>query len=86
MHTFNFLNPGNLAIIMIFGIPVIAIIGGIFLSALKILKGSPGKEKSTTDVNETKMIQEIHLGLTRMEKRVETLETILLDRTRKEGN
>ncbi len=82
----TFMRPDVLAVIMIFGIPVIAIIGGIFLSALKILKGSPGKQRNGTDASETKMIQEIHLGLTRMEKRVETLETILLDRARKEGD
>ena len=31
-------------------------------------------------VDDTRLIQEIHQGLSRMEERVETLETILLDR------
>jgi len=77
------LDAGRLAIIMIFGIPLAAIIGGCVISALKILKGdSTQRDKQTRD-RETKLIQEIHHGLSRMEERVEALETILLDREKK---
>ena len=34
---------------------------------------------------ETKLMQELYQGLTRMEERVEALETLLLDRERKES-
>jgi phage shock protein B len=34
--------------------------------------------------DETRVIQELHEGLLRMEKRIEALETILLERERKE--
>ena len=49
---------------------------------LKILKGgaSPKGQKANTD--EARMIQEIYQGLARMEERVESLETILLERER----
>jgi len=70
-----------LAVFMVFAIPLAAIIGGIFIVALKVLKGSSsGKEMSA---DETRLIQEIYNGLTRMEDRIEALETILLDRTEK---
>lgn len=35
-------------------------------------------------VDDTRLIQEIHQGLSKMEERVETLETILLDREQKQ--
>jgi TM2 domain-containing membrane protein YozV len=38
-------------------------------------------EQLSTD--ETRMIQELHLGSSRMEERIEALETIILDRERK---
>jgi phage shock protein B len=40
-----------------------------------------GKEKQL-DVEETQIVQEVYRGLANMEKRIESLETILLDRER----
>jgi phage shock protein B len=37
---------------------------------------------SELDADETRLMQEIHQGLSRMEERVEALETILIDRER----
>ena len=61
---------------------VVAVICSTILMALKILKGgtSPKSQKEHTD--EARMIQEIYQGLARMEERVESLETILLERER----
>lgn len=79
-----FLDPGRLAILMVFSIPLAAIIGGIGLAALKILKGSGGAGSAEQSAEETRLIQDIYHGLQKMEQRVEALETILLGRERKE--
>ena len=65
--------------ILIFSIPILAIFCNFVLKALKILKGE-GKNGPKVEEEETELIQQIHQGLTRMEERVEALETILLDR------
>lgn len=57
----------------------LSVIGGTFLMALKILKeGVSGKSKGLKN-EEVMMIQELHNGFHKMEKRVEVLETILLE-------
>lgn len=70
-----------LAILMVFGIPLSLIIGGLFITALLILKRGSGSSGAGLSENEGQTIQEIYRGLNRMEKRVEALETILLERT-----
>lgn len=71
---------------VIFGgsIVAIVIIGAIVLLAIRILKGSRGRGGEGTSADEARVIQEIYQGLSRMEERVEALETILLDQDRKE--
>jgi hypothetical protein len=77
---------GALAVLLIFGPIFAAVVGGIFIKALKIWKGvSPGQSQQLR-AEETRLIQEIYQGLSRMEEKVEVLETILLDRRRKEGD
>lgn len=50
---------------------------------MKIRKdGVTGKGRQM-ETNEARMIQEIHQGLSKMEKRVESLETVILERERK---
>ena len=61
------------------------IVGGMILLALKILKGNKAKVSPAATVDETKMIQEIYHSLGRMEERVNTLETILLEKEGKLG-
>jgi len=67
---------------ILFGGIVLAltVIGGTFLMAIKLFKGGVSRKHQQLDADEAKMIQEIYQGLTRMEERVESLETILLDR------
>jgi len=55
----------------------LAIIGGTILMAIKILRGGVSRKGQADDA---KMIQEIYQGLSRMEQRIESLETILLER------
>lgn len=69
-----------IAVIMVFLIPLVAIIGGIFLAALKVMKGESGKKHRQMQSDEARMIQDIYNSLTRMESRIEALETIMLDR------
>ncbi len=77
---------GVLILTIIFGgsILVLAIIGSTILMAIKILKGGLSQKGQKLQTDEARMIQEIYQGLSRMEGRVEALETIILDRERKE--
>ncbi len=70
------MNVGALAILLIFGFPIVAVGGFFLIWALKIAKG--GKDDQFK-AEETQLIQEIHQGLQRMEERIEALETILLE-------
>ena len=62
-------------------IPIIAILGVVFLVALKILKGGPGSATGY-GADEAQLMQDVYRGLQEMERRIEALETILLDRER----
>jgi phage shock protein B len=68
-----------LIVAIIFGSLVLipAVIGGTIIMAIKLLKGGTARKDQAEDA---KIIQEIYQGLSRMEERVEALETILLDR------
>ncbi len=73
-------------IILLFIAPVIAlaVICGTILIAIRIIKGGGTRRDQAQEVDEAKMIQEIYQGLSRMEERVEVLETILLDRDKED--
>lgn len=45
-------------------------------------KGGGSKGSAKVHADETRLIQEIHQGLVKMERRVESLETLLLDEDR----
>jgi len=78
------MNAGTLAILLSFSIPLIAVAGTFLIKALKILKGVTPEQSQQLQEEETRLIQELHRGLARMEERVETLETLLLDQQRKD--
>jgi phage shock protein B len=68
-------------VFIVIGIPVIC---GSLIAIAKILKGSGGKARGgKTEAEEAMLIQELHRGLTRLEERIESLETIILERERK---
>ena len=73
-----FFRPDILALM----IPIVTILGVVFIVSLKILKGSPG-QVSRNDSQEAQLIQEVYRGLQQMEQRIDALETILLERGRK---
>ena len=80
MHSVIFLS-------VIFGgvVLALAIIGSTILMAIKLLKGEGSPKSQKTMNDEAKTIQEVYQGLARMEERVEALETIILDRGRKDS-
>ena len=73
---------GIIITIIVFGgiVLALAIIGSTILMGLKIIKGETNPKSRKTQTDEAKTIQEIYQGMTRMEKRVEALETILMER------
>ncbi len=77
---------GILILTIVFGsiILCLAIIGSTILMAIKILKGGVSRKDQGIQAEEAKKIQEMYQGLSRMEGRVESLETIILDHERKE--
>ncbi|MDJ0914072.1 MAG: phage-shock protein [Desulfobacterales bacterium] len=70
---------------LIFGasILLLAVIGGTILLAIRIIKGGSSAQDRQQRADEARTIQEIYQGLSRMEDRVEALETILLDQEKK---
>ncbi len=64
----------------------IAAIGGIILFSIKIIKEGFSNKDRQHQTMETKMVQDIYQGLGKMETRVESLETLLMDQDRKGGN
>jgi hypothetical protein len=71
---------GVLIVAIIFGglILCLAILGGTILMGIKIKKGGLSRKDQRSQTEDTRMIQEIYLGLEGMEKRMEALETIIL--------
>jgi phage shock protein B len=57
---------------------VLLLLTGAGVALFRMIKGGsqPG-----SDPDEARLIQELHQGLSRMEERVESLETILMDQT-----
>ena len=73
-----------LAIIFGGSVLALAIVGSTILMAIKILKGGVSRDEQKKQSEEARIIQEIYQGLSKMEERVEALETIILDRDRKD--
>ncbi|MBI3245582.1 MAG: phage-shock protein [Deltaproteobacteria bacterium] len=74
------MNPGNLAVLLIFGPVLIAVIGTFVL----LWKWVSTKQGNQLQADEAKTMQELYQGLSRMEERIEALEAILFERQRKE--
>lgn len=77
---------GFLTSVIIAGATLIglAILGAVFLLGFKIVKS--GGEKGREAVGEeARLAQELYQGLERLEERVESLETLLLEREKKGG-
>ena len=79
------------AIIIVFIVVGIPVICGTLISLAKIIlksdRGSTSSGKGSSS-EEVRLIQEMHRGLSRLEERIESLETIVTehDKTRKESS
>lgn len=62
--------------LIIFG----SLLAGLFIICWTIVKLVGWRDSRNTSDEEARLMQEIHQGLTKMEQRVETLETLLLER------
>ncbi len=57
----------------------LAVVGATILMAIKLRHGRVTGADQKNQAEEARIIQELYQGLSRMEERVEALETILLD-------
>ncbi len=66
---------------IVFGsiVAILAILCCTIIIAIKLFRGGVSGQDRKNQAEEARMIQEIHYGLSEMDKRVEALETILLD-------
>lgn len=62
----------------------LAIIGSTILMAIKIIKGGVSRTGQKSQAEEAKMIQEIYEGMSKMEQRIDSLETIILGSKRED--
>lgn len=60
----------------------LVVLGSTILMAIKILKGDLSKQGQRLQSDEVRVLQELHQGLERMERRMEALETIVFDQDR----
>lgn len=83
---------GVLELLVVLGTILIffVVICSTIVIMVKMLRGGTSKNMQKNHADEAKMIQEIYQGMARMEERVESLETILMERERarkeREGN
>lgn len=65
---------------------IIATLGLSIIGIIRAFKtGGLSRKERQAHAEETRMIQDMFNGLSKMEERVETLETILIERQRKDG-
>ena len=75
-----------IAIIAVSGVVTVmllATLGAMTYLIIRAFRGGGTKRSGKTEAEETRLIQEIHHGLVKMESRIESLETLLLDTERK---
>jgi phage shock protein B len=77
---------GVFIVAMVFGsaVLILAIVAGTILMGIKLIKGGVSRAQQSQQADDARMIQEIFQGLSRMENRVEALETILLEQEKEE--
>ena len=79
-HSFTMWTPVMIPLVFIAGLAVIALVVAFAVMLLLwIFRALGGRSKATMSREEMGLVQEIHLSLGEMEKRVEALETILLE-------
>lgn len=61
----------------------LVVVCGFILMAIKLVRG-PKKSSQSEQLDETQMIQDMYQGLGKMEQRIESLETLLMERETKD--
>ena len=74
----------ELMIILIVSLVFLFVLGCMVLIAWRVLRGQSFRRSRQAQAEEARLIQEIHQSLLKMDRRVEALETILLERVRPE--
>ena len=69
-------------LLIVLAIPALMLLGLIFLFASR--RKSSGRDSGDETEGERRLVQRIHADLGEMEKRIESLETILIEQSRKE--
>ena len=62
----------------------LAIICGTILMSMRIRRGGISRKGRQAEAEDARLFQEIYQGLSKMEKRVDSLETILMEKTGKD--
>lgn len=66
--------------VLVFLIPIVAIICGTIISLTKNKREHQVKSGNMLSEEETRIMQDIHQSLIKMEKRIEVLETIIINK------
>jgi len=65
-----------LGIILAIGLPVLC---GTIVALVAIIKGSSAIKSKQLDAEETRLLQEIHQSMSKLEKRIDALETLVIE-------
>ena len=65
---------------LLVGVLLLSVLVCVALAAWKVLKGRTSKGYERVESDQSRIMQQLYRGLSRLEERVESLETILLDR------
>jgi phage shock protein B len=79
---FGIVNEDTLAILCVALVVIVGIVARTIVHLEKSRSRNASKER---DPEETRLIQEMHRNLTRMEERIEALETLYMDKAREES-
>ena len=70
-----------ISVLIVFIVVGLPILGVTLIKLAKIIRGDAGSRgRSGTGAEETEMLQEINRTLSNLEKRIDSLETIVLDK------
>lgn len=77
---------GAFIVSVVFGsaVLILVIIAGTILLAIRMIRGGVSPNDRQQRADEARMVQEIYQGMSELENRVESLETILLDSEKKD--
>lgn len=78
------MNWATTLVVLILAIPLAIVLGVVTIAIVAILRGGTSDKARRLDEDEARTMQQIYQGLEKMEKRVEALETLLLEREGKD--